>query len=62
VSENSGPPVARVEAVPCLHRGCVDVRSGRFPEDVLHLTAREWLDFLTAAKAGAFDHVAAPDI
>lgn len=52
------PPPGRVEAVPCSHRGAVDVRHTRYPEDVLHLTAAEWLEFLAAAKAGTFDHLA----
>jgi hypothetical protein len=39
----------------------VDVRYTRYPDDVLHLTAPEWLEFLAAVKAGVFDHLAGPD-
>jgi hypothetical protein len=58
---DSGPPQpGRIEVVPCAHQGAVDVRCTRYPEDVLHLTAPEWLEFLAAVKAGAFDHLAGP--
>jgi hypothetical protein len=46
--------------VPFAHEGAVDVRCTRYPDDVLHLTAPEWLEFLAAVKAGAFDHLAGP--
>ena len=41
-----------IEAIPCPHPGCVDLRDVRYPDDdVLHLTAAEWAEFL-AADAG----------
>lgn len=48
-----------IEAIPCPHQGCVDLRDVRYPDDgVLHLTAAEWLEFLAAVKRGRFDHLA----
>ena len=45
-----------VEAVPCPHPGCVDLRDVRYPDDgVLHLTAAEWFEFIAAVKHGDFD-------
>lgn len=45
-----------VEAVPCPHLGCVDLRDVRYPDDgVLHLTAAEWPEFIAAVKRGDFD-------
>lgn len=50
-----------IEAVPCCHPGCVDLRDARYPDDeVLHLTAAEWVEFLAAVKRGTFDNLAAP--
>ncbi len=47
-----------VEAVPCPHSGCVDLRDVRYPDDgVLHLTSTEWVEFLTAMKRGDFDEL-----
>lgn len=60
MGEDDPPPPGRVEAVPCTHRGAVDVRHTRHPHEVLHLTGAEWAEFLTAAKAGTFDHLAGP--
>jgi hypothetical protein len=36
------------------------MRHTRYPDDVLHLTAAEWTEFLAAVKAGAFDHLTGP--
>jgi hypothetical protein len=45
-----------VEVVPCSHRGCVDLRDSRYPdEEVLHLSGAEWTEFLAKAKTGQFD-------
>jgi hypothetical protein len=45
-----------IEAVPCSHPGCVDLRDVRYPDDgVIHLTAAEWSEFITAVKRGDFD-------
>ncbi len=60
MGEDDPPPHGRVEAVPCSHRGAVDVRHTRYPDDVLHLTAAEWAEFTAAVKAGKFDHLAGP--
>jgi hypothetical protein len=47
-----------IEVVPCSLSGCVDLRDGRYPDDgVLHLTAAEWAEFLTAAQRGDFDEL-----
>jgi hypothetical protein len=48
-----------IEVVPCSEHNCVDLRDSRFPdrEEVLHLGAAEWAEFLSAVKAGVFDHV-----
>jgi hypothetical protein len=36
-----------IEAVPCPHTGCVDLRDVRYRDDgVLHLTSAEWIEFL----------------
>jgi hypothetical protein len=41
--------------------GCMDLRDSGYPEDdVLHLSAREWAEFLAAVKSGGFDHVRGP--
>ena len=41
--------------------GCVDLRDVRYPEDgVLHLSAAEWAEFLTAVKRGDFDALTVP--
>ncbi|MGH3067104.1 MAG: DUF397 domain-containing protein [Streptosporangiaceae bacterium] len=46
-----------IEVVPCSHRGCVDLRDSRYPdEEVLHFSASEWAAFLAAAKSGHYDH------
>jgi Domain of unknown function (DUF397) len=51
-----------IEAVPCSHPGGVDLRDSRYPDDdVLHLSAKEWAQFLAAAKQGDFDRVGSPD-
>jgi hypothetical protein len=51
-----------IEVVPCPHPGCVDLRDVRYPDDgVLHLTAAEWVEFLTAVKHGDFDGFTCPD-
>ena len=45
-----------IEAVPCLHPGCVDLRDVRYPDDgVIHLTTAEWTEFLASVKRGDFD-------
>lgn len=48
-----------IEVVPCSEHNCVDLRDSRYPdrEEVLHLSAAEWAEFLSAVKAGMFDHV-----
>ena len=47
-----------IDAVPCPHRDCVDIRDTGKPEaDVLHCSAAQWAEFLTAIKAGKFDAV-----
>jgi hypothetical protein len=51
-----------IEAVPCTQPGCVDLRDVRYPDDdVLHLTAAEWTEFLKAAQRGDFDELIRPD-
>jgi hypothetical protein len=60
MGEGDPPPPGRVEAVACMHWGAVDVRHTRHPDEVLHLTAAEWAEFLTTAKAGTFDYLAGP--
>ena len=51
-----------IDAVPCPHRDCVDIRDTGKPEaDVLHCSAAQWAEFLTAIKAGKFDAVGCPD-
>ena len=51
-----------IEAVRCLHPGCVDLRDVRYPDDdVLHLAAGEWIEFLAAVKRGDFDELTGPD-
>jgi hypothetical protein len=42
-----------IEVVPCSEHNCVDLRDSRFPdrEEVLHLSAAEWAEFLSAVKA-----------
>jgi hypothetical protein len=43
-----------IEAVSCSHSGCVDLRDSRYPDDdVLHLSAEEWAEFLAAVKREA---------
>jgi hypothetical protein len=50
-----------IEAVSCSHSGCVDLRDSRYPDDdVLHLSAEEWAEFLAAVKQGGFDHLPWP--
>jgi hypothetical protein len=50
-----------IEAVPCSHPGCVDLRDVRYPHDgVLHLTAAEWAEFLSSMRSGMFDHLTVP--
>ncbi len=45
-----------IEVVLCTHPGCVDLRDVRYPDDgVLHLSAAERAEFLTAVKRGDFD-------
>lgn len=45
-----------IVAVPCSHRGSVDLVDSRYPGDErLHFPAGEWREFLDAAKAGRFD-------
>lgn len=46
-----------IVAVPCSHRGAVDLIDSRYPADErLHFPASEWREFLDAVKAGRFDH------
>ncbi len=50
-----------IEAVPCSHAGCVDLRDSRYPDhDVLHMSTGEWIEFLDAVKRGDFDHLRGP--
>lgn len=50
-----------IEAVPCSHPGCVDLRDVRYPGDgVLHLSTAEWVEFLAAVKRGDFDVLTHP--
>jgi hypothetical protein len=50
-----------IEAVPCSHRGAVDLVDSRHVDDErLHFTAAEWREFLGAVKVGKFDHVTGP--
>jgi hypothetical protein len=45
-----------IEVMPCSHRGCVDLRDSRYPdEEVLHFSSAEWAEFLAKAKSGQFD-------
>jgi hypothetical protein len=45
-----------IVAVPCSHRGAVDLIDSRYPADErLHFPAGEWREFLDAVKAGRFD-------
>jgi hypothetical protein len=51
-----------IEAVPCTQPGCIDLRDVRHPDDdVLHLTAAEWTEFLEAVQHGDFDELIRPD-
>jgi len=51
-----------IEAVPCTQPGRVDLRDVRYPDDdVLHLTAAEWTEFLEAVQRGDFDELIRPD-
>jgi hypothetical protein len=51
-----------IDAVPCPHQDCVDIRDTGKPEaDVLHCSAAQWAEFLAAIKAGKFDAVGSPD-
>jgi len=51
-----------IEVVPCSRPGCVDLRDVRYPDDdVFHLNAAEWAEFLTAVKRGDFDELTGPD-
>ena len=46
-----------IVAVPCSHRGAVDLIDSRYPADErLHFSAGEWREFRDAVKAGRFDH------
>ena len=48
-------------AVPCSHRGAVDLIDSRYPADErLHFPSGEWREFLDAVKAGRFDSAGAP--
>jgi hypothetical protein len=49
-----------IEVVPCPHPGCVDLRDVLYPDDVLHLTSAEWVEFLAAVKRGDFDALTGP--
>jgi hypothetical protein len=50
-----------LEAVPCSQPGCVDLYDVRYPDDdVLHLNAADWAEFLVAVKRGSFDDLAKP--
>lgn len=51
-----------IQVVPCTQPRCVDLRDPRYPEDdVLHLEAAEWAEFITAVKRGDFDQLTAPN-
>ncbi|MGI8451336.1 MAG: hypothetical protein ACR2MP_29950 [Streptosporangiaceae bacterium] len=40
-----------IEAVPCpSHRGSVGIRDSRYPDEVLHASAAEWVTFLRRLK------------
>jgi len=48
-----------IEAFPCPHARAVGLRSSaHLPGDeVLHVSAAEWAEFIAAVKVGKFDHV-----
>lgn len=51
-----------IEAVPCpSHRGSVDIRDSRYPDEVLHASAAEWVTFLRRLKSGAYDETGRAD-
>ena len=52
-----------IEVVPCVRPGAVDLRSSNhFPGDeVLHVSAAEWAEFIAAVKDGKFDDVTSAD-
>jgi hypothetical protein len=51
-----------IEAILCTQPGCVDLRDVRYPDDdVLHLTAAEWTEFLEAVQRGDFGKLIRPD-
>ena len=50
-----------IEAVPCAQPGCVDLRDVRYPDDdVLHLNAADWTEFLAGVRRGDFDVLIEP--
>lgn len=51
-----------IEAVPCpAHRGSVDIRDSRYPDDVLHASAAEWAAFVSRVKSGTYDEAGRAD-
>jgi hypothetical protein len=48
-----------IEAVPCIHPGSVDLRSGNHSpgDEVLHCSAAEWAEFIAAVKTGEYDRL-----
>ena len=52
-----------IEVIPCLHPDAVDLRSGNHlpGDEVLHVSAAEWAEFIAAVKDGKFDDVTSAD-
>jgi Domain of unknown function (DUF397) len=49
-----------IEAVPCAHRGSVDLVDSRYPDgERLHFSPAEWAEFVATMKAGKFDGIGA---
>lgn len=48
-----------IEVVPCIRPGSVDLRSSNHSpgDEVLHFSASEWAEFVTAVKTGEYDHL-----
>jgi hypothetical protein len=49
--------------VPCLHPGAVDLRSSNHlpGDEVLHVSAAEWAEFIAAVKDSRLDDVTSAD-
>ena len=52
-----------IEVIPCPHPGAVDLRSSNHlpGDEVLHVAAAEWAEFIAAIKDCKFDDVTSAD-